>query len=368
MIYLDNAATSMPKPACVHDAVMCALSKMGSLGRSHHKMADFASETAYDCRRTAAKMFDAQEERVAFTFNATHGLNIAIKSLVKRGDKVVVSGFEHNAVLRPLHAIGAEIKVAGTKLFDQVDTLSAMSNAIDEQTKAVICTHVSNVFGYILPIKEISFICKKRNVPFIIDASQSAGVLPVSMKELGAAYIAMPGHKGLCGPQGTGLLICGEDPMPVLEGGTGSLSRELSMPDFLPDRLEAGTQNIHGLAGLLAGMRFILAEDNILSAERAMIRMLTKRLDLDAFMLFHGSEDVQSGVLSFVPRRESCETFAQRLSEADIAIRSGLQCAPLAHQSAGTLDSGTIRVSVGATTRVCEIETFLDLMSNMKKS
>ena len=258
VIYLDNAATTLQKPRQVAQAVQRAMRSSGSAGRSSHKAARFASQIVYDCRCTAAELFDSSPEQVVLTFNATHGLNIAIKSLLKRGDKVVISGFEHNAVLRPLYAIGANVVVAGRKLFEKEETLHDFESKIDRETKAVVCTHVSNVFGYILPIEEIAEICKRRNVPLIVDAAQSAGILPISMKSLGAAYIAMPGHKGLMGPQGTGLLLCKGLPEPVLEGGTGSLSKSKDMPDFLPDRVEAGTLNAHGIAGLTEGMRFII--------------------------------------------------------------------------------------------------------------
>lgn len=197
MIYLDSAATTLQKPESVHRAVAEAMATCASLGRSGHTAARRASEVALACREAAGRLFETPPEQVVFTFNATHGLNIAIKSLVSPGDKVVISGFEHNAVVRPLHALGARITVAGRKLFDPADTLSAFDRAITPDTKAVITTHVSNVFGYILPVAGIAAICRTRGVPLIVDASQSAGALPVSLQAWDAAFIAMPGHKGL---------------------------------------------------------------------------------------------------------------------------------------------------------------------------
>ena len=181
-----------------------------------------AADAVYDCRCLAGALFDAQPEQVVFTMNATHALNLAIKTLVKPGGRAVISGFEHNAVLRPLHHLGAEIIVAGRRLFDPADTISAFDRAITPGTSAVICTHVSNVFGYILPVEEIAALCRARGVPFVLDASQSAGLLPVRLAELGADFIGMPGHKALYGPQGTGLLLCARMPDTLLEGGSGS--------------------------------------------------------------------------------------------------------------------------------------------------
>ena len=221
-------------------------------------------------------MFDADPEQVAFTFNTTHGLNLAIRTLVRPGDRVVVSGFEHNAVMRPLYALDAGIVRAGERLFDPHDTLAAFASAVTAGTAAVVCTHVSNVFGYILPLEEIAALCRKRGVPLIIDAAQSAGILPLSLRDTGAAFIAIPGHKGLFGPQGTGLLLCGRTPEPLLYGGTGSLSRSMQMPDFLPARVEAGPQNIPGIAGLLSGLRFV--QQTGLRQIRRHVQLLLERL------------------------------------------------------------------------------------------
>lgn len=170
---------------------------------------------------------------------------------------MVISGFEHNAVTRPLHALGARVTVAGRKLFSWEDTLADFDRALSEKPVAAIFTHVSNVFGYVLPVEQLAELCRLHGVPFLVDAAQSAGSRPVSLKKWGAEFIAMPGHKGLLGPQGTGLLLCGRDPEPLMQGGTGSLSIQQDMPDFLPDRGEAGTVNVPGICGLAAGMTHI---------------------------------------------------------------------------------------------------------------
>ena len=225
MIYLDSGATTLQKPPAVALAVQSAMRRMATPGRGGHAPAMRAADAVYDCRCLAGALFGAQPEQVVFTMNATHALNLAIKTLVRPGGRAVISGFEHNAVLRPLHHTGAKIAVAGRRLFDPADTLAAFDRAITPDTSAVVCTHVSNVFGYILPVEEIAAMCRVRGVPFMLDASQSAGLLPVSLAELGADFVCMPGHKALYGPQGTGLLLCARTPDTLLEGGSGSASR-----------------------------------------------------------------------------------------------------------------------------------------------
>ncbi len=232
MIYLDNGATSYRKPGCVYKAVSDAMKCCANPGRGGYAQAMQGAAVVYRCRERAAAMFDCEPEQVVFTSNCTHGLNIAIASLVKPGAEVVISGFEHNAVTRPLQKLGARVHVAGRKLFDWEDTLNSFEAALRQGAKAAVFTHVSNVFGYILPVEQMAELCKKYGVPFILDAAQSAGVLPVQLRQLGAEYIAMPGHKGLLGPQGTGLLLCQGYPEPLLAGGTGSNSASQDMPDF----------------------------------------------------------------------------------------------------------------------------------------
>ena len=253
MIYLDSAATSLqsrlwsPAPAPTPSHIMPVRAEVVTSRPWTQQQRPLPAGEA------AARLFQVPKpEQVVFTNNATHGLNIAIKALVRPGGTVVISGYEHNAVTRPLHAIpDVTVRVAAGQLFRPEETVEAFRKALTPEVTAAVFTHVSNVFGMILPIQELARLCRERGVPFILDASQSAGCLPVHLEELGAAFIAMPGHKGLYGPQGTGLLLCGQTPPPLLEGGTGSESIRQEMPDFLPDRLEAGTHNIAGIAGLL---------------------------------------------------------------------------------------------------------------------
>ena len=352
MIYLDSAATTFQKPPSVSAAMQDALLTMSSPGRGGYPAAMKAAETAFQCRSELAELFGVgNPERVVFTSSATHGLNIAIKSLVPPGGKAVVSGYEHNAVTRPLTALGAEVSAAEAPLFRQSEVAAAFDRLIVPGTDAVICNHISNVFGFIQPVEAIAAMCRERGVPFIIDASQSAGVLPLNLDRLEAAFIAMPGHKGLYGPQGTGVLLCGEN-IPVrtlLEGGTGSLSMQQEMPDFLPDRLEAGTHNMPGIAGLLAGVRFVKQRGmaNILNHERRLTLLAAEGIRMlpgGKVLAMPGLRE-QAGVLSFVPLKKDVEEVGTRLAEQGIAVRTGLHCAPFAHKSAGTLDTGTVRVS-----------------------
>jgi len=346
MTYLDNGATSFRKPESVYRAVRCALENCANPGRGGYAAAMAAAKTVLRCRERAGEMFGCQPEQVVMTSNCTHGLNIAIASLIKPGGRVIVSGFEHNAVTRPLYARKARVRVAGRKLFDWADTLDAFENALREGADAAVFTHVSNVFGYILPAEEIADLCKQYGVPFILDAAQSAGMLPLNLEKLGAAFIAMPGHKGLLGPQGTGLLLCGREPVPLLQGGTGSLSAQQEMPDFLPDAAEAGTLNVPGIAGLSAGLAYVKQQgpERLLARQQQEMRRCGDALKKFGFTVFMGEN--QSGTLSFVPNMD-CEEAAQRLAENGIAVRAGLHCAPLAHESAGTLETGTVRVSFG---------------------
>ena len=260
MIYLDSAATSLLKPDGVAYAVTEAICTMASPGRGAYAPAMRAADVCYDCREALARLFNVpQPEKIVFTLNATHALNIAIRSLVREGTRVLISGYEHNSVTRPLRAAGAAVTAVRTPAFDADAFLQEFACALPGAECAVF-TQVSNVFGFILPVGELAAMCRRRGVPFIIDASQSAGALDVDFSSLGADFIAMPGHKGLMGPQGTGVLICKNEAQPLLYGGSGSESRLQHMPDYLPDRLEAGTHNVAGIAGLGEGVKYILRE------------------------------------------------------------------------------------------------------------
>ena len=356
MIYLDSAATTMEKPGAVPRASAWAMTHLASPGRGGHAPGMGAAELMYRMREQAGRLFHVDDpERVVLTSNATHGLNIAIRSLVGPGGTAVISGYEHNAVTRPLYAIPeVNVKVAAGPLFDPDGVYAAFEREITPDVDAVVCNHVSNVFGFIQPVERIAALCRERGVPLIVDASQSAGVLSVDMEGWGAAFIAMPGHKGLYGPQGTGLLLCGAQARSLLYGGPGSLSAKQEMPDFLPDRLEAGTHNVCGAAGLLEGMKFVARTgiDKIHRHERALAgRMMDALERRPGVTVFRGHGGSQSGLCSVILDGLDCEEAGEALAKRGIAVRAGLHCAPLAHQTAGTMETGTIRFSFSAFNR-----------------
>lgn len=372
MIFFDSAATTFQKPRAVQLAVLESMRSAASVGRGGYPAAQRAAEIVFRCREVAAGLFDAESaEQVVLTANATHGLNIAIRSLAQRGGRAVISCYEHNAVTRTLAALPqVEIDIARGALFKPEELISSFEKKLSGASFAV-CTHVSNVFGYILPIEEIAALCRREGVPLVIDAAQSAGCLPLSMKKLGATYLAMAGHKGLYGAQGTGLLLCAPEaePLPLLTGGTGSGSLEQTMPSFLPDRLEAGTHNVAGIAGLTAGMEFVKAMgvSAIAKHEQGLRAYLSRGLERSAGDRIRQYETpiegLQSGVLSFVPIGKDVEGYGAWLAKRGFCVRTGLHCAPLAHQSVGTADSGTVRVSFSALNRREEVRALLRVMS-----
>ena len=340
MIYFDSAATTFQKPPAVEAAMVGALRTMSSPGRGGYPAAMAAADAAFDCRSELAELYGLNNpEQVVFTMNATHALNLAIKTLVPPGGRVVISGYEHNAVTRPLAALGATVMVADAPLFRPEAVVESFARLVDNNVDAVICSHVSNVFGFIQPVEAVAGLCRERGVPLIVDDAQAAGVLPLNMADLGAAFVAMPGHKGLYGPQGTGVLLCGEGirPCTLLEGGTGSLSIRQEMPDFLPDRLEAGTHNMPGIAGLLAGVRYVRKRglEAICRRERQLTQMAAAELQVLPGITVYAQPDLhaQTGVLSFTAKGWEVEALGRALAESGIAVRAGLHCAPLAHRS-----------------------------------
>ncbi len=370
MIYLDNAATALIKPREVGVAMANAVSTMSSPGRGGHRYAMNAAECAFKCREKAAEMFNTPDaEHVVFTFNATHGLNIAIRSLVKQRDRVLVSGYEHNSVMRPLELIGADVQVCRSELFEPESTLLAFEQGITRDTACVVVNHVSNVFGYVLPVERIGAMCREYGVPFVVDASQSVGVIKVDFKELDAEFVAMPGHKGLYGPQGTGVLLCGDRAKPIIAGGTGSGSASRKMPDYLPDMLEAGTHNMPGIAGLSAGLDYIkrVGREKILCHEQELVSMTKKGLsrikNVETYASKYGY--AQAGVIAFNIRGLSSEKVGEELGDRGIAVRAGLHCSPEAHKTVGTFETGAVRVSFSAFSKKRDVYRFLNTVEDI---
>lgn len=373
MIYLDNAATTLIKPATVAKAMVRALKTCAGPSRGGHAAAVRADETLFSCRKAAGELFKLTPERVVFTINATHALNIAIISLVHPGSRVVVSGYEHNAVMRPLNGIkGVLIETVSARPFSEEAILAGFREKITPNVGCVICTQVSNVFGFTLPVEQIGAICRKQGVPFIIDASQAAGSHDIDVSVLKADLIAMPGHKGLYGPQGSGLLlVCGDImPEPLMRGGTGSNSRSYVQPDFLPDRLESGTPAVPAIAGLNAGIEHVRKHTpaSIGSHAAALVTRAVSAMMDDRRLELHLPKDPAGMTLfSFSAKNIDSETLAVGLAERGIALRAGLHCAPLAHESEGTITGGTLRVSPSFFTTERDIDAFLDALTRELK-
>jgi len=349
LIYLDSAATSLLKPRAVRAAVVSAMAETASPGRGGHIYARRAADMMYECRENLAVLCGVEQpENIVFTFNATHGLNIAIRSIAQRGMRAFVSGYEHNSVMRPLYAIGVETVSPTAELFDSEAFLAEAEKLLPKVDFAV-CTHVSNVFGWVFPVYELGHLCRRYGKKLIVDASQSAGVQELNFAALGAEFAAMPGHKGLLGPQGTGVLICKNEAKPLLYGGSGSESLLRGMPELLPERLEAGTPNTAGIAGLNEGVKFLLKKGvgNVRHHERMLLEEFVRPLmGEESVKLFYTSDrGKQCSVLSIVPRDMSCEALEEKMGRAGIAVRTGLHCAPSAHEQAGTLSTGSLRVS-----------------------
>ena len=358
MIYLDNAATTYPKPSSVYKNVMKAMKEYGANpGRGSHAMAIEGAKVIYETRELLAELFNLDNPMNAiFTFNATDSLNIAIKGILNSGDHVITTEMEHNSVLRPikgLEKIGVENTIVEC-FSDGTVSLSHIENAIKDNTKLIVTTHVSNLTGTIFPIEEIAKICKKHNLLYLLDASQSAGVLDIDLKKYGIDVLAAPGHKGLLGPQGTGILLINTDIdlRQLKEGGTGSRSGSLIHPDFYPDKLEAGTHNLPGIAGLNAGLKYILDKGtkSIYSHEKNLLDIFIKELRKNSKIKIYGPEAIEhrSGVVPInIEGMDSSEVANILDSIYNIAVRPGLHCAPLAHKAIGTEKIGAVRFGVG---------------------
>lgn len=353
MIYFDNAATTYPKPPSVIAAMSRALVKYGANpGRAGHAMSLETAEAVYDAREKCADLFGAQVENTVFMPNCTFALNTAIKGVLTENSHAVISDIEHNAVLRPLYALSKSSGISYTQAVtgDDDSTVREFEHCINRRTKAVICTLAGNVTGRIMPVKRIAEICRRNGICFIVDAAQGAGVLPIKLSD-GINIICAAGHKGLYGPMGTGLLVTdGKYRLKTLiEGGTGSLSKELAQPDFLPDRFESGTINTAGAISLGAGVDFVNAKgiDNIRAHENALCRRFFDGVSkLPTVKLYSSDFDERyAPVIPFNIGDLPAEKTSQLLSDAGFALRGGFHCAFPAHKKIGTADTGAVRFS-----------------------
>ncbi|MEW5720060.1 MAG: aminotransferase class V-fold PLP-dependent enzyme [Chloroflexota bacterium] len=374
MIYLDNAATSFPKP----DAVIRAMSNFleragGNPGRSGHRLSIEAGRIVYDAREAIAELFHARDPlRVIFTLNATHALNLALRGILRPGDRVVTTGIEHNAVMRPLRALErADVRVIVVPCArDGSLDLDAMYRAVEPGTRLVVVNHASNVVGTILPIAEIARIAHAAGALILVDAAQTAGVLPIDIAAMKIDLLAFTGHKGLYGPPGTGGLVLGENVdaatlEPLWRGGTGSRSEFEEQPDDLPDKFESGTPNGVGIAGLGAGVRFVLERDvdAIRAHEVALTQMLVEGLRAISGVVVHGTGDaeLQTATVSFTVAHRRVSEIGLRLDEEfGVLCRVGLHCAPAAHRTIDTFPQGTVRLASSVFTTEEDIRVALD--------
>ncbi|MFC4812624.1 aminotransferase class V-fold PLP-dependent enzyme [Paenibacillus sp. GCM10023250] len=376
-VYLDHAATSWPKPPAVMAAVKEAMERdSANPGRGSHAMAVRASRVLFDARKALAKLFAVKNPNdIAFALNTTMALNTAIKGFVKPGDHVIATAVEHNSVRRPLEYLKKlgmiEVSYVEPGAEGQLDA-KEVERAIRPNTRLAVVNHSSNLLGSILPVGDIGAITRKHGVKLLVDAAQTAGLLEIDVEAMGIDMLAFPGHKGLLGPQGTGgLYIHPEIELePLMHGGTGSQSESIEQPAVRPDRYEAGTQNTAGIAGLQAGVHHVLHETvrNIHTKETALTHQMMEGLLTvgGVRLLGPGLGKPRTGIVSFVLEGADPSEIGFILDQHyDIAVRTGFHCTPLAHGTAGTLDTGAIRASVGCFTTSEEVEAFIEAVNEI---
>ncbi|MCI8335945.1 MAG: aminotransferase class V-fold PLP-dependent enzyme [Peptococcaceae bacterium] len=378
MIYFDNAATTWPKPPEVLEAIARSFTDYGANpGRGAYKMAMDTSRLIYKTRETIASFFGISDCRnIVFTRNTTESVNLAIKGILRPGDHVLYSSLEHNAVWRPINALRKKgvscdsFKVSATGKID----LDDLKTKIRANTKLIVCIHGSNVLGCILDIAAIGAIAKEHNICFLVDAAQTAGALPIYPEKMGIDLLAFPGHKGLYGPMGIGGLYVREGlPLATLqEGGTGSNSLEPEQPEMMPDRLESGTVNTPGIAGLGAGIEFLnaIGLEEILCHEQMLTKYLYEKLSQIPNVILYGPEgdEKRLPVVSFnIVGKDSNEVGWALGQDYDISVRAGYHCAPLAHKTMGTLEQGAVRISFGIYNQPWEVEKCVAAIQKLAK-
>ncbi len=381
MVYLDHAATSWPKPPQVKEAMNHFMEKVGANpGRSGHRLSVVAARIIYDARDSRSTWFMVKDSsRIIFTLNATESINLALKGLLKPGDHVITSSMEHNSVMRPLrHLERTGVALTVIRCFEDgtMDPGEA-EKKIQSNTRMLVLNHASNVTGTLLPIEEIGRIARAHDLLFLVDAAQTAGAYPIDVERDGIDLLAFTGHKSLYGPQGTGGLVIGErihvrEMIPLKQGGTGSRSEFEEQPDFLPDRFESGTPNGVGIAGLLAGVQFVLEKgvENIRQIEMVLVQRLIEGLNEIHQVNVYGPRNQSNRIatLSFNFAGLSPSQGASQLEKAfGILCRPGLHCAPSAHRTIGTFPGGTIRFALGVFNNEADVETALRAISSIAR-
>ena len=372
MIYLDNAATSFPKPQEVIKTVNFAFNLYGANpGRSGHNMSISAANQVYLCRDAVNRFFNGYgAEYVSFFPNCTYALNTAIKGIIKKGEHIIISSLEHNSVLRPVYKL-KEDGVADYSVFKveetKEETLENFKNAFKNNTKLCIVTAVSNVFGNILPLKELSTIAHENGAYFFVDGAQGAGVVELDMKKHGVDCLCIPGHKGLLGPMGTGALLHKNlDFATIVEGGTGSKSFDFSQPESYPERLESGTLNVPGICGLRKGIEIVekMGINKIFAKESKLSESIFNGLkEIPKVTLYRENYDKLdfAPVISFNIENLHSEQVSAYFNEHGVAVRGGFHCSPLAHISNQTQSQGTVRISPSIFNQEKDIKILLNL-------
>ena len=379
MIYFDNAATTFPKPREVINEVNKAFSLYGANpGRSGHDMSMQTAMAVYSARETLNAFFDGfGSEYVSFTANCTESLNMAIKGILKKGDHVIISSLEHNSVLRPVVKL-AEMNIITFSVFsvtqNEEETLNNLKKEIRRNTKLIITTAVSNVFGDILPIEKIGRIAKENNILYMVDGAQGAGVMPIKMKQSGINCLCIPGHKSLYGPMGVGAVLHdGSIKETIIEGGTGTESFNFSQPVAFPERLESGTLNVPAICGLKKGVEITSSYGvkNIFNEESDLIELLFNELSSIRNIILYKSEydrKTQAPLLSFNVKNMHSEEVSTLLNRESVAVRGGFHCSPLAHKTYGTEMTGAVRVSPSRFNTKKDVKYVINLLQKIAKN
>ncbi|MCM1115205.1 MAG: aminotransferase class V-fold PLP-dependent enzyme [Clostridium sp.] len=376
MIYMDNSATTNPKPRSVIESVNLAMHKFSfNSGRGGYRASVDTAAQIFSVREKVAELIGFQPQNIAFTPNCTLALNMAIKGAVKKGDHVIISDMEHNAVARPVESLALKNFITYDVFeysYDKDKIINNIKGLIKPNTRLIVCTQASNVFGCVMPVYEIGALAKENGILFVVDGAQGAGVLKINCMDANVDVYCSAGHKGLYGPMGTGFMAAAEGVKlnTIIEGGTGSSSLQLEQPDFMPDRFESGTLNNSGIIGLGAGINFVNRKgiDAIYAHEHDIVAMiynaLSKMPDVTLYTPSPNQFDT-APILSFNYKDYSSERTAALLAEKSIAVRAGLHCAPLAHKTFKTIDRGTVRVSPSVFTNMRQCEIFINTLKKL---
>lgn len=376
MIYFDNGATTYPKPASVYNKALEALRQYSfNSGRGGYAKSIKSAEQIYTVREKLGNLVNAQPSNIIFTKNCTEALNMAIKGSVKKGDHVIISSLEHNSVSRPVEQLSQngiiDYDIANYD-YDEDVTVLNFASLVRDNTTVIVCMHSSNVFGVTFPIEKLGAFCKKNNIRFIVDGAQGVGVSDIDMKRDNVDILCAPGHKCLYGPMGTGFMAVNDDItlQTIMEGGTGSSSLNLSMPDFMPDRFEAGTLNNVGILSLGQGIDYInrIGLEKIYAHEINCAGVLYTQLSkARGVKLYTPPPKMKKTmpIVSFNYKDFSSEKVAAHLAKYDICVRAGYHCSPLAHKHFGTTETGTVRASIGLFNNERECYRFVNILKKL---